>query len=138
MTRRLYGKAELVLEPGRHEDHSVGCMIYSLDAPAAVYEFPYEALINDTITNIAAAGRLVSAGGLAWEVARYIPACALSGEAAGVAAAMAAAQGCALQDVDVAELQRRLAAAGVKIHMTERMRNNGGKRHVSDTKYSSH
>lgn len=135
MTRRLCGKAELVLEPGRHEEHSVGCMIYSLDAPAAVYEFPYEALICDSISNILAAGRLVSATGLAWEVARYIPACALSGEAAGTAAAMAAAADCTLQEVDVGELQSRLAAAGVKVHMTEAMRSNGGKLHVSDTRH---
>lgn len=135
MTRRLYGKAELVLDPGKHVESSIGCMIYSLDAPAAVYEFPYEGLINDSIPNISAAGRLVSATGLAWEVSRYIPACALTGEAAGVAAAMAARNGCTLQDLNVPELQSRLAAAGVKVHMTEAMRCNGGKVHTSDTKH---
>ena len=137
MTRRLRGMAELILEPGRHEDHSVGCMIYSLDAPAAVYEFPYEALICENIANILAAGRLVSATGLAWEVSRYIPACALSGEAAGTAAAIAAAEGCTLQELDVSALQSRLASAGVKVHMTEAMRHNGGKIHVSDTKHGA-
>lgn len=135
MSRRLYGKAELVLEPGAHVESSIGCMIYSLDAPAAVYEFPYEGLINDTIPNISAAGRLVSATGLAWEVSRFIPACALTGEAAGTAAAMAIEADCTLQDVNVSALQQRLRAAGVKVHMTEAMRNNGGKIHVSDTKH---
>lgn len=130
MTRRLYGKREWILEPGRREASSIGCMIFSLDAPAAVYEFPYEALIDERIANIAAAGRIVSAAGSAWEVARYIPACALSGEAAGAAAAMAAKEGIPLQELDVSKLQAVLLRAGVKLHMTEQMLRNGGRLHT--------
>ena len=124
MTRRLDGKA--VFNPTNSDSvaSSIGCMIFSIKSPAAVYEFPYEALIDTKITNIAAAGRIVSAEGYGWEVARFIPACVLTGEASGTAAAMAIMSGIALQDVDVSALQTKLADAGVKIHMTERMRNN--------------
>lgn len=129
MTRRIIGAAELILNPGEHVDSSVGCMIFSLDAPAAVYEFPYGGLINNTLTNVLAAGRIVSATGPAWEITRYIPACALTGEAAGTAAAIAAADRCTVQELDVKKLQSRLAEAGVLLHMTEKMRTNGGSVH---------
>ena len=116
MTRRLIGKAELVVEPGRHEEHSIGCMINSLQ-PDGIYEFPYEGLINDTLTNIAAAGRMVSATGRGWEITRYIPACACTGEAAGTAAARCALTGSSLQALDVASLQKTLAGNGVILHL---------------------
>ena len=53
---------------------------------------------------------------------RFIPACVLTGEAAGTAAAQAIKDGCTLQEIDVAKLQRTLAAKGVKIHRPEEMR----------------
>ena len=126
MTRRLDGKAVFKADHSDTVDTSIGCMIFSLKSPAPVHEFPYEALIDEKITNIAAAGRIVSADGYGWEVARFIPACVLTCEASGTAAAMAIKDGAALQDIDIAKLQAKLTAAGVKIHMTERMRNNGG------------
>ncbi|MBR4057293.1 MAG: FAD-dependent oxidoreductase [Oscillospiraceae bacterium] len=124
MTRRLIGMEELALNPGAHVESSVGCMINSLANPAEVYEFPYGGLIDREITNIAAAGRIVSATGAGWEVARFIPACVLSGEAAGTAAAMAAQQNVSFQALDVPALQEKLTAAGVKVHMAEELRKN--------------
>ena len=91
-------------------------MIDSLK-PDGVYEFPYEGLINDTLTNIAAAGRTVSATGRGWEITRYIPACALTGHAAGAAAAECAKSGTALQKLDVAALQKSLENDGVILHL---------------------
>ncbi len=123
-TRHLVGIKELELNPGVSVESSIGCMIPSLASPAAVFEFPYEGLIDSRITNILAAGRMVSARGEAWEVARFIPACVLTGQAAGTAAAMAAAEGCTVQALDVPALQRRLAGAGVKIHMDDSVRGN--------------
>ena len=124
MTRRLVGVKELALEPGVSIDSSVGCVIFSLAAPAAVYEFPYEGLIDARITNVLAAGRMVSAGGKGWEIMRFIPACVLTGQAAGTAAAMAAAAGVSVQALDVPALQRALAEGGVKIHMDDAVRGN--------------
>ena len=81
-------------------------------------------LIDRRIENIAAAGRMVSAGGRGWEIMRCIPNCVLTGQAAGTAAAMAARAGCTLQQVDVTALQKTLAETGVKIHMPEAVRQN--------------
>ena len=125
-TRRLIGVKELALEPGTHVDSSIGCVIDSLAKCAAVYEFPYEGLIDARIPNILAAGRMVSAGGKGWEIVRYIPACVLTGQAAGTAAAMCAQTGTDVQKLDVAALHGKLGAAGVKIHMDEAVRGNRG------------
>ncbi|HHU06129.1 MAG TPA: FAD-dependent oxidoreductase [Clostridiales bacterium] len=124
MTRRLKGLKEMEAVPRVHVESSVGCVIHCLESPEEVYEFPYEALIDSRIENIVAAGRIVSAGGRAWEIMRFIPSCVLTGQAAGTAAAMAIKAGCSLQKVDIAALQENLAATGVMIHMTEELRNN--------------
>jgi len=124
MTRRLKGLGEMEVVSRKHVDHSVGCMIHCLDHPEEIYEFPYEALIDAEIENIAAAGRIVSAGGRGWEITRFIPSCVLTGQAAGTAAALAIKAGCTLQQVEITALQENLAATGIMIHMSEELRNN--------------
>ena len=124
MTRRLAGVKELALAPGVSIPDSVGCVIFSLAAPAAVFEFPYGGLIDAKVENVLAAGRMVSAGGKGWEIMRFIPACVLTGQAAGTAAALAAKAGSTVQALDVPALQETLAAAGVKLHMDDAVRAN--------------
>ena len=124
MTRRLVGVKELALDPGVSIPDSIGCVIFSLAAPAAVFEFPYAGLIDARVQNVLAAGRMVSAGGKGWEIMRFIPACVLTGQAAGTAAALAAERQSTVQALDVSALQERLAAAGVKIHMDDAVRAN--------------
>jgi hypothetical protein len=124
MTRRLVGVKELEIRPGVSVPDSVGCVIFSLAAPAAVFEFPYGGLIDARVENVLAAGRMVSAGGKGWEIMRFIPACVLTGQAAGTAAALAAARDCTVQALPVPALQETLAAAGVKLHMDDAVRGN--------------
>ena len=124
MTRRLVGVKELELNPGVSIPDSVGCVIFSLASPAAGVELHYAGLFDARVTNVLAAGRMVSAGGKGWEIMRFIPACVLTGQAAGTAAALAAKAGCAVQALPVAQLQARLAAAGVKLHMDDAVRAN--------------
>ena len=124
MTRRLAGVKELALDPGVSIPDSVGCVIFSIAQPAAVFEFPYGGLIDARVQNVLAAGRMVSAAGKGWEIMRFIPACVLTGQAAGTAAALAAQRGCTVQDLPVDALQQALAAAGVKLHMDDAVRAN--------------
>ena len=124
MTRHLVGKTTFEVTPGVSVASSVGCVIPCTDQPAAVYEFPYEGLIDNDITNILAAGRMVSATGKGWEIMRNIPSCVLTGQAAGTAAALAISAGKSVQNLNVSALQEKLAAGGVKIHMAEELRNN--------------
>ncbi|MBR6205734.1 MAG: FAD-dependent oxidoreductase [Oscillospiraceae bacterium] len=127
MTRRLKGLAELQVVEGRREEHSVGIVIPSLANPAPVYEFPYEAVIGRQIENIAAAGRMVSAGGVGWEIMRCIPNCVFTGQVSGTAAALAIRSGVTLQNLNVEALQQNLADTGVVIHIPEEMKRNSEK-----------
>ena len=125
MTRRLDGLKSLALDPGVSIPDSVGCVIFSLAQEAAVFEFPYAGLIDAKVENVLAAGRMVSSGdGKGWEIMRFIPACVLTGQAAGTAAALCAQRGCTVQDLPVGALQEVLAAAGVKLHMADAVRGN--------------
>ncbi len=61
-------------------------------ADGKAYEIPYGALINSEFPNLIAAGRIISAPqGNGWEISRVIPVCAMTGEAAGKAAAYCSA-----------------------------------------------
>lgn len=124
MTRRLVGNAELKCDAEHTIDHSIGCVIASLDQPATVYEYPYEGLITDKLTNVLAAGRMVSASGRGWAIMRFIPACVLTGQAAGTAAAQAIKDGCTLKEVDVKKLQNTLERNGVRLHRSKEMEGN--------------
>jgi 2-polyprenyl-6-methoxyphenol hydroxylase-like FAD-dependent oxidoreductase len=54
-----------------------------------VYAIPLRALHGERSRNLLAAGRCISADTTAWDVTRAIPTCAVTGEAAGAAAALA-------------------------------------------------
>ena len=84
-----------------------------------IQEIPYEALIPIGTSGILAAGRCISAEGYAWELIRSIPACAITGEAAGVAAALCAKQNVEPADLSVLELQDILRSRGCKLTMHE-------------------
>ena len=59
---------------------------------------------------------MVSAEGWAWDVTRVIPVCALTGQAAGVAAALMARDGLAAARLSMDELRASLRAQGVRLH----------------------
>lgn len=79
-------------------------------------QIPYGALYNRSFPNLWAAGRIISAEeGDGWEISRVIPVCALTGQAAGTAAALCVKQGCSADSLDVKSLQATLRADGVNI-----------------------
>ena len=115
-TRRLRGAVALTPEDDhRHTADSIGC-VGDWRKPGPVFEVPFGSLYDPAIANMLAAGRCTAAVGDAWEITRVIPTCALTGQAAGTAAAMTALSGQALRDLPVAELQGRLSGDGVMIH----------------------
>jgi len=130
-TRRIKGVQEFKMIAGAYVESSVGCVCNSLGLTSPVYEFPYEAMIDPKLKNIIAAGRIVAAGGEAWEVMRLIPACVLTGEVAGTAAAISIDDGVNLQQLDIKKLQERLSKNGIMIHMPEELKAN--KRTVANT-----
>lgn len=94
--RRIVGDCDFEGIPGKTYPDSIGiCGDFRPDGAGKIYEIPMGALTNKTVKNIFACGRIISSpDGDAWEVARVIPVCALTGEAAGKAAAKQIKENC--------------------------------------------
>ena len=104
----------------RHFDDSV-CAVCDFEFREFLYEVPFRALTRKGFPNLITAGRSASGDGYLWGVLRVIPPAILTGQAAGEAAVLAIESDCAITDVNIAELQRRLAAGGVMIHFPDEL-----------------
>ena len=76
------------------------------------YGIPYRILCAKGVRNLLTAGRCVSTDQKVQASIRVMPACYITGQAAGMAAAIAAGGSCDVHTVDVKELQRRLVGFG--------------------------
>ena len=76
------------------------------------YQIPFGCLIPQGSRNILTAGRCISADIVALSSARMIPTSAMTGQAAGLAAAHSVQQGKAVGDIDVNALQVKLRTKG--------------------------
>jgi len=96
--RRLAGAGEFRAEEGRLYPDAIGWVgDFRPEGRGKRYQIPFSALYHQDFSNLLAAGRVISAPeGDGWEVARVIPCCAVTGEAAGVAAAVCALEGVAV------------------------------------------
>jgi PAS domain S-box-containing protein len=112
MSRRLVGAYTMDdLESRVHMPDSIG-MTGDWRRRGPAYEIPFGTLCCREVPNLLAAGRDISVTDAMWDITRVIPPCAVTGEAAGTAAAM----GDDFPALDVAALQRRLEAQGVRLH----------------------
>jgi hypothetical protein len=80
-----------------------------------VYEVPFRTLYNKAVKNLIVAGRCTSVNETLWDVMRVIPCCAVTGQAAGTAAAMTDD----FSALDVKALQAVLTANGVVLHESD-------------------
>lgn len=112
--RRIIGEYEL---DGSEEDKifedSVG-RFGDFRKAGRHFQLPYKTLYNKCVGNLFAAGRIIGAKDDGWELTRVIPVAALSGEAAGTAAALCVREQCNNYELDVKVLQNVLEEAGVK------------------------
>ncbi len=114
MTRRLCGVMTPDDTPHRSVPTSIGmCGDWRCRGP--LFELPFECLYGDAIRNLITAGRNISVTDALWDITRVIPVCAVTGQAAGTAAAM----GEDFASLDVTRLQAALRADGVKLHRDE-------------------
>lgn len=114
MTRRLEGLFTLG-EKHMHTwfDDTVG-LSGDWRKAGPVYAIPYRCLTAVKTKNLIVAGRCFSVDHTAWDALRAIPTCAVTGEAAGTAAAIAADHTSGdLHALPVRELQQRLREQGV-------------------------
>ena len=84
-----------------------------------VYELPFRSLIGKAFSNLITCGRIISVTDAMWDISRVIPPCAVTGEAAGTAAALTDD----FHGLDIGTLQQKLRNNGVRIHVSEVMEN---------------
>ena len=115
MTRKLVGKKTLTYaELHTRMEDSIG-MVSNWKKRGPVWEVPFGTLICPEVKNLLVAGRCTSVDDRLWDVMRVIPCCAVTGEAAGTAAAITD-DFCKL---NVANLQEILKKNGVRLHESE-------------------
>ncbi len=117
MTRKIIG--EYVLsdkEMHTYFDDSIG-MVSDWKKRGPVYEVPFRTLYSNKVKNLICAGRCTSVNETMWDIMRVIPCCAVTGQAAGTAAAMTDN----FETLDVSKLQEKLVEAGVILHENEIM-----------------
>jgi len=112
MTRRIAG--EYTLSPGemhKHFDDSIG-MVSDWRKRGPVYEVPFSTLYSSRIQNLIVAGRCTSVTDSMWDIMRVIPCCAVTGQAAGTAAAISDC----FSELEISKLQTILESSGVVLH----------------------
>ncbi|MDF2617645.1 MAG: binding protein [Xanthobacteraceae bacterium] len=80
------------------------------------YEIPYRCLVPKGVEQLLVAGRCISADHGAHARSRNMPACMATGQAAGIAAAVAVEEGVRVRDVSVPRVQEILRELGMPIH----------------------
>ena len=98
-------------EAHKRMEDSVG-MVSDWRKRGPVFEIPFRSLYAKEIRNLITAGRCISVTDAMWDITRVIPDCAVTGEAAGVAAAMTDD----FHTLDIRALQAELEKRGVKLH----------------------
>ena len=137
-TRRIFGDFVQTLDDfvsRRHFDDEIGCYCYPVDIHAGrntkegyekfhkehsslryqsgeSYGIPYRALTVRGFDNLLVAGRCISADRFMQSSVRVMPGCYITGQAAGLAAAIAADNHTGIRGVDPAELREKLRGAG--------------------------
>jgi hypothetical protein len=74
------------------------------------FDIPFRALVPEGLANLVVAGRCISASQYAQGATRNHAPCLVTGEAAGVAASLAAKRNCAIPELDIHQLQQTLLA----------------------------
>ncbi len=111
MTRRICGMYTMDDKEIR-KDFADSCGMFSdWRKRGPSYQLPFGTLHGEKVENLIAAGRCISVTDSMWDITRVIPVCAVSGEAAGTAAAMTDN----FKTLDISKLQSTLKEKGVHI-----------------------
>lgn len=115
MTRRIVGEYEMTTDDDHaYFEDSVG-MVGNWKQRGPIYEIPFRALYSAGIRNLITAGRCISTDETLWDAMRVIPCCAVTGQAAGTAAALTDD----FTTLDVGVLQEKLRDGGVRLHVED-------------------
>jgi len=111
-----------VLEEGRFED-SIGIFpefvdgfgILRLPVTGRFFQVPFRALVPVEVENLLVAGRSIAGDKISHAATRNMICCAVSGQGAGAAAAVAVKKGQPVSQADIREVQKELERQGVRI-----------------------
>ena len=119
-TRCLIGDKEFDMNYAyRHCDDSIGA-ICDFDRKDYLFEVPFGVLVKTGYDNLITAGRTASAKpDYSWDILRVIPPAIITGQAAGIAAALSIDDGVPIYDVDIRALQSELEAQDVMLHFDD-------------------
>lgn len=112
MTRKIIGEYTLHdTEMHKYFEDSIG-MVSDWRKRGPIYEVPFRTLYSKKIKNLITAGRCTSVTDSMWDIMRVIPCCAVTGEAAGIAASLTDD----FSKLDINILQNLLKQNGVILH----------------------
>lgn len=115
MTRKIVGEYTLdAKEQKKRFENSIG-LVSDWRKRGPVYEVPFETLYSSKCKNLICAGRCTSVTDAMWDIMRVIPCCAVTGQAAGTAAAMSDD----FTKINIKELQQKLNRSGVVLHISD-------------------
>ncbi|TSA47179.1 MAG: FAD-dependent oxidoreductase [Chloroflexi bacterium] len=126
-TRKIVGRYELteqdVMNEGRFED-SIGIFpefidgygVLVLPSTGRYYQIPYGILVPQKVENLLIAGRCVASDKISHASVRNMMCCTVTGQGAGVAAAVSIKDGVSVSEVNISRLQKALQKQGVRIN----------------------
>lgn len=125
-SRKIIGRCNLtendVRNQGRFED-AIGIFPEFLDAYGIVilpttgryFQVPYGILVPQKVENLLVAGRSVAGDKISHSATRQMMCCAVTGQGAGVAAALSIKEGVRSSQVNITSLQKALLRQGVRL-----------------------
>ncbi len=125
-SRKIIGQYNLTENDVRHQgrfDDSIGIFPEFLDGYGTLilpttgryFQVPYGVLVPLEVENLLVAGRCIGGGRFTHAATRHIMCCALTGQGAGVAAAVSIKDNVNCSQVDIATLQKALQKQGVRL-----------------------
>jgi hypothetical protein len=125
-SRKIIGRTNLTEHHVRNQarfDDAIGIFPEFLDAYGIVilpttgryFQVPYGIMVPKKVENLLVAGRCVSGDRISHAATRQMMCCTVTGQAAGVAAALSIEDGVNCSQVDIGRLQKRVAGQGVRI-----------------------
>jgi hypothetical protein len=125
-SRKIVGEYILTEHDVKNEarfDDSVGIFPEFLDAHGVVimpttgryFHVPYRIILPQKVENLLVAGRCVSADRIAFAATRQMMCCTVTGQGAGVAAAVSVKENATCRHADIGEIQKALERQGVRI-----------------------
>ena len=125
-TRKIDARYNMTEADARHQgrfDDSIGIYPEFIDGYGVLIipttgrymQIPYRSLLPQKVRGLLVAGRAIGGDRIAHAATRNMACCTVTGQGAGIAAAVAVRTGCELDNVDMAQVQAGLAAQEVRL-----------------------